>query len=235
MSDVIRQLHDELDRIRETNFKGSQKAFDSFLKKSSISATAARDIVKNQLQQQKLLNHVTRGIRFTAADARKYYDDNPSQFTVAAGRTAKHILVATGSHPVRPAIPGIELADVSDDIFNWEALPASLVIVGAGYIGVEFANVFLKLGVKVTMVMRRETVLPKFDEELRTQLTDAMRAAGIDFRTKAEVRSLEKTADGLRVYPPGETHSLFVATTNLTACRNADVKLITVQALLPGS
>ena len=43
------------------------------------------------------------------------------------------------------------------------------------------------------------------------------------------------TADGLRVYPPGETHSLFVATTNLTACRNADVKLITVQALLPGS
>ena len=85
----------ELNRIRETNFKGSQKAFDTFLKKSSISATAARDIVRNQLQQQKLLNHVTRGIRFTAADARKYYDDNPSQFTVAAGRTAKHILVAT--------------------------------------------------------------------------------------------------------------------------------------------
>ncbi len=85
----------ELDRIRQTNFKGSQKAFDAFLQKSSISATAARDIVKNQLQQQKLLNHVTRGIRFTAADAKKYYEDNPTQFTVAAGRTAKHILVAT--------------------------------------------------------------------------------------------------------------------------------------------
>eukprot|EP00047_Mylnosiga_fluctuans_P007267 m.252159 g.252159 ORF g.252159 m.252159 type:complete len:475 (-) comp17637_c0_seq1:33-1457(-) len=125
----------------------------------------------------------------------------PNTVSFADGRsiTAKHILVATGSHPVRPTIPGIELADVSDDIFNWEALPASLVIVGAGYIGVEFANVFVKLGVKVTMVMRRETVLPKFDEELRTQLTDAMRSAGIDFRTKAEVRSLEKTRDGLRV------------------------------------
>ncbi len=85
----------ELDRIRETNFKGSQKAFDSFLKKSSISKTSARDIVRNQLQQQKLLNHVTRGIRFTAADAKAYYAANPSQFTVAAGRTARHILVPT--------------------------------------------------------------------------------------------------------------------------------------------
>jgi foldase protein PrsA len=85
----------ELDRIRETNFKGSQKQFDAFLKKSSITPEAARDIVRNQLQQQKLLNHVTRGIRFTAADAKAYYDQNKAQFTVAAGRTAKHILVAT--------------------------------------------------------------------------------------------------------------------------------------------
>ena len=85
----------ELNRIRQTNFKGSQKAFDAFLKKSSISQASARDIVKNQLQQQKLLDHVTRGIRFTAADAQAYYDANRSQFTVPAGRTARHILVAT--------------------------------------------------------------------------------------------------------------------------------------------
>ena len=85
----------ELARIREANFKGSQKEFDAFLKKSAITAAGARDIVRNQLEQQKLLNHVTRGIRFTAADAQKYYDENKAQFTVAAGRTASHILVKT--------------------------------------------------------------------------------------------------------------------------------------------
>jgi foldase protein PrsA len=84
----------ELARIREANFNGSQKEFDAFLKKSAITKAGARDIVENQLQQQKLLNHVTRGVRFTAADAREYYDANPDQFTVAAGRTARHILVA---------------------------------------------------------------------------------------------------------------------------------------------
>lgn len=85
----------ELARIRKANFKDSQKQFDAFLKKSAITAAGARDIVKNQLEQQKLHDYVTRGIRFTAADAQKYYDDNPTQFTVAAGRTASHILVAT--------------------------------------------------------------------------------------------------------------------------------------------
>lgn len=85
----------ELDRIREANFKGSQKEFDAFLKKSAITAAGARDIVRNQLEQQKLLDHVTRGVRFTAADAQKYYDENKAQFTVAAGRTASHILVKT--------------------------------------------------------------------------------------------------------------------------------------------
>ena len=85
----------ELVRIRDANFNGSQKEFDAFLKTSAISKSGARDIVLNQLQQQKLLNHVTRGVRFTAADAKEYYDDNRAQFTVAAGRTASHILVAT--------------------------------------------------------------------------------------------------------------------------------------------
>jgi foldase protein PrsA len=85
----------ELDRIRKANFSGSQKKFDDFLKKSSITQAGARDIVKNQLQQSKLNANVTRGIRFTEADAKKYYDANPTQFNIPAGRTASHILVAT--------------------------------------------------------------------------------------------------------------------------------------------
>ena len=85
----------ELVRIRDTNFKGSQKEFDAFLKKSAITKAGARDIVENQLQQQKLLDFVTRGVTFTEAEAKAYYDDNQAQFTVPAGRSVRHILVAT--------------------------------------------------------------------------------------------------------------------------------------------
>ena len=85
----------ELTRIRTTNFEKSQKKFDDFLKERKISKADARTIVRSQLQQQALFDHVTRGVRFTEADAKKYYDDNPTQFKVAAGRTASHILVAS--------------------------------------------------------------------------------------------------------------------------------------------
>jgi foldase protein PrsA len=88
-------IADELDRIKQSNFENSQKKFDDFLKERKITNAEARQIVKSQLQQQALFDHVTRGVRFTDAEARKYYDDNASQFKVPAGRTASHILVAT--------------------------------------------------------------------------------------------------------------------------------------------
>jgi foldase protein PrsA len=90
-----KEIDADLQRIVETNFSGSQKQFDAFLKERGYSKTDARDIVKGTLQQQALFAHVTRGVRFSEADARKYYEDNPDQFKVAAGRTASHILVAT--------------------------------------------------------------------------------------------------------------------------------------------
>jgi foldase protein PrsA len=85
----------ELTRIRTANFEGSQKKYDDFLKERKITKADARTIVRSQLQQQALFDHVTRGVRFTDADAKKYYEDNPTQFKVPAGRTASHILVAT--------------------------------------------------------------------------------------------------------------------------------------------
>ena len=89
------QIDEDLARIIETNFNGKQKEFNDFLKDRGITQADARDIVKNGLQQQKLFNHVTRGVRFTEADAKAYYDEHPDEFKVAAGRTASHILVAT--------------------------------------------------------------------------------------------------------------------------------------------
>ena len=90
-----KQIDAELASIRKANFANSQAKFDTYLTQRGISAADARDIVKTNLLQTALVNHVTRGVRFTAADAKQYYDANPAQFKVAAGRTASHILVAT--------------------------------------------------------------------------------------------------------------------------------------------
>jgi foldase protein PrsA len=89
------QVDDDIARIVETEFQGKQKEFEKFLKDSGITDADARDLVKNGLQQQKLLAYVTRGVRFTDADAKAYYEENPDQFKVAAGRVARHILVET--------------------------------------------------------------------------------------------------------------------------------------------
>jgi foldase protein PrsA len=89
------QVDAELARILESSFNGKQKEFDDYLKERGITRADARDIVKDGLQQQKLFDYVTRGVRFSEADAKAYYEDNPAEFRVAAGRTASHILVET--------------------------------------------------------------------------------------------------------------------------------------------
>jgi parvulin-like peptidyl-prolyl isomerase len=90
-----KEIDDDLARIIETEFQGKQKEFDDFLKDRGITEADARDIVKNGLQQQKLFDHVTRGVRFTDADAKAYYEEHPDEFKVEAGRAARHILVET--------------------------------------------------------------------------------------------------------------------------------------------
>lgn len=92
---TAKEIDAQLAEIVTTNFNDSQKEFDKFLKQSSISKADAREIVKNQLQQSDLFTYVTKGVRFSPVDAKRYYDDNPDQFKVAAGRIASHILVAT--------------------------------------------------------------------------------------------------------------------------------------------
>jgi foldase protein PrsA len=85
----------ELKRVRDQNFEGSQQKLDDFLKASKITMEDARKILKLGLQQPKLQTNVTKGIRFTASDAEKYYNQNIAQFKVPAGRSARHILVKT--------------------------------------------------------------------------------------------------------------------------------------------
>lgn len=110
--------------------------------------------------------------------------------------TAGHVLVATGGEPALPSLPGIEHAIRSDDVFYLERLPERLIVVGGGYIAVEFACVFAGLGVEVVQLYRGPLFLRGFDDDIRTALAGEMRGQGIDLRFDTGVTAIERTADG---------------------------------------
>jgi glutathione reductase (NADPH) len=104
---------------------------------------------------------------------------------------ARHVLVATGGHPVRPDIVGAELAITSDEVFDLPTFPRRLVVVGGGYIACEFASIFRGLGAQVTLLVRGEQILRGFDEDVRGFLAQEMRKKGIDLRTRSEIMRIE--------------------------------------------
>ena len=121
----------------------------------------------------------------------------------------RHILLAMGGEPVRPQIPGAEHALVSDDMFALEALPKRALVLGGGYIAVEFAGILKGLGVNTTLAYRGDLFLRGFDLSLREFLRDEMVQAGLELRFGAMPRKIEKTGEGtLRVHfeqgAPGE-------------------------------
>ena len=117
--------------------------------------------------------------------------------------SAAHILVATGGRPFIPE-PFAALRDqghpvlVSDDIFDLEALPRSILILGGGYIGCEFASILHGLGVEVTQLVRGAQILRGFDEEARGHLADSLIARGIDLHCGTDLLALEPSEGGLR-------------------------------------
>jgi glutathione reductase (NADPH) len=113
--------------------------------------------------------------------------------------TARHILVAVGARPLVPEIHGIEHGITSDEALELTELPRRIVIIGGGYIGVEFAGIFNAAGVVVTMCIRGDTVLRGFDEDIRSALSNEMRKKGIDIRSETIVEDIEKRADALSV------------------------------------
>jgi glutathione reductase (NADPH) len=121
---------------------------------------------------------------------------------LAGGRkiTAKHVLIATGAAPFLPRhLPGHELAISSNEVFHLERLPSRIVIVGGGYIAVEFAGIFNGLGVETILVYRGEQILRGFDDDLRHHLAGEMKKKGIEIRTHADVAAIERSGDGVRV------------------------------------
>ena len=129
-------------------------------------------------------------------------DANTVQVRTESGTklfTARHILVATGGTPSVPFFPGSELVVSSDSMFDLDPFPKRLLVVGGGYIACEFASIFNGLGAKVTQLYRGARVLRGFDDDIRGFIEAEMRKHGIELHTSADVASIDKTADGLRV------------------------------------
>jgi glutathione reductase (NADPH) len=147
------------------------------------------------------------GVRILRARARVL-----DAHTVEAGgarHSARHILVATGSWPQVPPIPGRELAITSNEAFSLERLPRRALVVGGGYIAVEFASIFQGLGVETTLAYRGARLLRGFDAELGERLAEEMRKKGVALRLNANPAKLEP---GIRItYEDGATQEADLA------------------------
>ncbi len=113
--------------------------------------------------------------------------------------TARTILIATGGTPFVPEFPGSQHTITSNEAFHLPALPHNMVIVGGGYIAVEFAGIFAGLGVEITQLYRGEQILRGFDDDLRYNLADEMRRRGIDIQLNSDVKEISHAGSGYRV------------------------------------
>ncbi len=125
----------------------------------------------------------------------------PNEIEINGQRyTARHILIATGGWPVIPDIPGREHAISSNEAFFLKDLPKRVIVVGGGYIAVEFAGIFHGMGAQTSLLYRGELFLRGFDGAVRKHLAEELTRRGLDLQFNADIKSIEKLDDGsLRV------------------------------------
>jgi len=112
--------------------------------------------------------------------------------------TADKILVAVGGWPSKPTFPGSDLAITSNEAFFLEKPPKTAIVVGGGYIAVEFANIFAGYGTKVTQLYRGDMWLRGFDMDVRTHLATEYKEQGIDVKFNSNIAKIEKAGEGLK-------------------------------------
>jgi glutathione reductase (NADPH) len=140
----------------------------------------------------------------------RFVDPHTLEISDQAGKirkvTADKVLIATGGRPSLPDVPGIEHVITSNEAFHLPELPKRMVIVGGGYIAVEFACIFHGLGVDVTLVYRGPNILRGFDEDVRSHLVDELNKKGLRVLLSCRHERIEKRADGVLVSHMAENH-----------------------------
>ena len=158
-------------------------------------------LIRNKDQEIARLNSIYRslldshGVELFESRARVL---DPHTVEVAGKKvTATNILVATGGWPTVPNVPGKEHAITSNEAFHLAEMPRRVVIVGGGYIAVEFAGIFNGLGAEVTQLYRGPLFLRGFDIDVRNTLAEEMRKKGIDLRFEADIAGIERDGGAL--------------------------------------
>ena len=140
--------------------------------------------------------------------------------------TADKVLIAAGARPKLPDLPGIEHVITSEEAFHLTELPKRMVIVGGGYIAIEFAGIFHGLGVDVTLIYRGPNLLRGFDEDVRAHLADELRRSGLRVLLSCEHESIEKREDGVLVSHVGEGLKIESEVVMFATGREPHVKLL---------
>ena len=151
------------------------------------------DVTRHQLQRNKI------DVMYGHA---KFQDDHAICLEDADSRgsrcfTAANIIIATGTHATRDKkIPfDGQRIFISDDVLTLEKLPRSIAVIGAGVIGIEYATMFAALGVRVTLVDKRDQLLPFIDREITDSLAYHMHQNRVTLRLGEEVSSIEPQTD----------------------------------------
>lgn len=201
--------HEEFAQAESFGWSQQQPAFDW----PTLIANKNREITRlNGIYRTLLVNS---GVSVLTGHARLI--DAHTVEVEGQRHTAKHILIATGGWPQVPDIPGKELAITSNEAFFLPALPKRVLVVGGGYIAVEFASIFHGLGAQTTLLYRGELFLRGFDQAVRHHLRDEMLKKALDLQFNSDITRLQKQADGslLATLQDGrvlETDCVFYAT-----------------------
>lgn len=185
------QFADGFDDARGFGWTAGEHLFDW----STLIANKDREIARLNEVYRSLLDSA--GVEIIEARAR--LRDRHTVEVNGSTYTADNILIATGGRPFTPEAPGAELTITSDEAFFLEELPRHVVIVGGGYVAVEFAGIFNGMGSQVTLLYRGPLFLRGFDDDIRTTLAQEMRKRGINLRFDTMVRRIHRVDGGLAV------------------------------------
>lgn len=167
----------------------------------------------------------------TVIDGRAHVED---RHTVVIGDqrfTAERILVATGSWPFVPDIPGREHVLTSNEVFSMEEFPRRVLVVGGGYIAVEFAGIFAGLGAETHLSYRRDLFLRGFDRDIRNFVRDEMGKKGVHLHFNQQVEAIEKQDDGSLLVHSAEGSPLAVDTVLYATGRVANTRGLGLEQL----
>jgi glutathione reductase (NADPH) len=185
------QVADDLDHATGYGWQTGERAFDW----PTLIANKNREIARLNGIYQRLLENS--GVAIHRARA-QLVDEHTVEVEGRRYR-AQHILVATGTWPQRPDIPGSEHVITSNEAFFLPQLPRRMLVVGGGYIAVEFASIFNGLGTDTTLVHRGERLLRGFDERLRTHVAEELAGRGIVLKLGTQPKRIARRDDGTLV------------------------------------